>query len=80
MDPKTHKIPKIFRKLIDFLTDDSDRTHIGGDYEEIYNSIYVHNGKIRAYFWAIKQIVNLIFIYLSDSFIWGTAMFKNYIR
>ena len=80
MDPKTHKIPKIFRKLVAFLTDDSDRAHISGDYEEIYNSIYIHNGKIPAYFWVIKQIINLVLINLSDSFIWGAAMFKNYMK
>ncbi|MFC1725616.1 ABC transporter permease [candidate division KSB1 bacterium] len=80
MDSKTHKIPRIFRLLIDFFTDDSDKAHISGDYEEIYNSVYVQNGKIRAYFWAIKQIINLALIYISDSLIWGVNMWKNYLK
>ena len=80
MAPKDHKIPKIFKNLIDFFTDYSDKTHISGDYEEIYNSIYLHYGVIRAYLWAVKQIVNLASINLTDSLIWGVNMWKNYLK
>ncbi|MFC1726439.1 hypothetical protein ACFL4T_12495, partial [candidate division KSB1 bacterium] len=71
MKNKNRNIPKVFSLLLSFVTFESDISHLRGDYEEIYLSIYEKEGRTRAVLWVLKQIFKSVIVYLSESIIWS---------
>lgn len=51
-----------------------------GDYEELYKKIAEEKGRIRANLWFWRQIFRSIPLFINESIIWSTAMFKNYFK
>ena len=80
MQKNSHKIPKIFGWLLNLVTEESDKSHLNGDYEEIYVLLQKNEGKITAYLWIFRQIFKSSILYFSNSIIWSIIMFKNYLK
>ncbi|MFC1729549.1 ABC transporter permease [candidate division KSB1 bacterium] len=73
-------MPKIAGMLFYFLLPSGDYHYLIGDYEEIYNRIYLVRGPRSAYFWIWMQIFKSLPLYVCHSFYWSTVMLKNYFK
>lgn len=78
--PKIHRIPQLFRHLIQLMTNDSDWSHLEGDYEEIYVKLYNTQGKAAAFLWVLRQLLNALALNFTNTIIWGQVMLRNYLK
>ncbi|MGD9347969.1 MAG: ABC transporter permease [Candidatus Aminicenantes bacterium] len=74
------KIPPLLKYALRILSDSSDRDHLQGDYEEIYNTICTDQTRSAAVFWVLRQIANASVIEIERTFTWRFVMLKNYIK
>jgi len=74
------KIPRPLEYLIQVLTDDLDWRHLQGDYQEIYSDVYRSRGRITAFFWVLRQILNTFIVEFESTVVWRLAMLKNYVK
>ena len=80
MNKQNRNIPKFLSWFLDFFTEESDKSHLNGDYKEIFGMVYKNDGKIRALLWVFRQIFKSAILYISNSIVWSVNMFKNYFK
>ena len=57
-----------------------DRIHQLGDFEEVFHTIFVSEGRFAAWRWYWQQVVRSVPELAMNSFYWSAAMLKNYIK
>lgn len=62
------------------MANESDHFGVLGDFEEIYNEIYVKEGLFQAKKWYWKQVIFSIPQFIKNKIYWGVTMFKNYMK
>lgn len=80
MGEKFHRPPRPLRWILNRFLPESDNAFIGGDFDEIYNSILERKGRVAACRWYWNQILYWIPLILCHSFRWSFTMFRNYIK
>ena len=80
MSERFHHPPKIPRWIVHRILPQTDKLFLGGDFDEIYNSIYSDKGQVRANFWYWHQLVQSLPRIAFNSFYWSFAMLKNYLK
>lgn len=78
---KTEKYPpKILTKILKILL--SREVEFGAiyDYEEQYCFYYEDEGKFKATFWYLFQIILAIPKFINNTFYWGFVMLKNHLK
>ncbi len=80
MGEKFHRPPKLPRWILYRFLPESDDVFIGGDFDEIYNSILERRGRGAAgrCYWV--QLIHWIPLILYHSIRWSLTMFKNYLK
>lgn len=74
------KLPKLFMGVFRLFIG-SEKSHLlNGDFEEVFNDIYVEKGKFRAYLWFFSHFLITLPPVIIRSVKWRTAMFKNYVK
>jgi putative ABC transport system permease protein len=72
--------PKIPRWILGGILPRTDRIFLSGDFDEIYNSIYSEQGRMKSDIWYWLQIVQSLPKVLLNSIYWSMVMFKNYLK
>ena len=76
-----YKKPPGFLLSIFRLFVGSEKSHLlNGDFEEIYNDIYLKKGRIRAHLWFYSHFLLTLPPVMIRSIKWRIAMFKNYLK
>ena len=75
-----HLPPKIPRWIVRRILPRKEWTFLGGDFDEIYNSIYEDKGHMKANIWYWLQVVQSLPKVLSNSIYWSFVMLKNYLK
>jgi len=80
MKKKHKKPPGIGRWLLGWIMPEYVGSSAFGDYEEIYNNILQEKGFVKANLWFWLQIIKSFPIFIANTVIWRTTMFRNYIK
>lgn len=80
MGKKFHSPPRLPRWILYRFLPESENAFIGGDFDEIYNSIMERQGKKKACRWYWIQLMYWIPLILFHSIRWSLTMFKNYLK
>ncbi len=72
--------PKIFAYFLSQVVHPLDRESLSGDFEEMYSRVSTDKGRISGLFWYICHIIKLTPSFVTDSFYWSLAMFRNYMK
>ncbi|MFC1492927.1 ABC transporter permease, partial [candidate division KSB1 bacterium] len=77
---KNNKIkpPRLAEFLLKFFAPDNYRNVSPGDFEEVYNQIFLNKGRMRARVWYWFQILRSVVPFLKESFYRSINMFRNY--
>jgi ABC-type antimicrobial peptide transport system permease subunit len=73
------KPPRWGETLLKIFCPQEEHREILGDFEELYNLKVAKKGKLRACFWYLLQIFQLIRSGSELSFYWNFAIFRNYL-
>ena len=80
MSERFHHPPKIPRWAVRRILPQTDKLFLGGDFDEIYNSIYSDKGQVRANFWYWHQLIQSLPRIAFNSLYWSFVMLKNYLK
>jgi len=69
-----HKPPSLLEKILSSILAASDKEALCGDFEEIHNDIVSQEGKARARFWYLKQILSCLPRYIIHLLLWKTVI------
>ena len=72
--------PKIFEHFLKKVTPLSERESLAGDFLEEYNFIIESSGKAAALLWYFRQLARLSINGMSETFLSGVFLSKNYIK
>jgi putative ABC transport system permease protein len=72
--------PRLPRWILYHFFPESENIYLGGDFDEIYNSILDRQGRGAACRWYWIQLVHWIPLILFHSIRWSLTMFKNYLK
>jgi putative ABC transport system permease protein len=75
-----HRPPRLPRWILYRFLPESENPFIGGDFDEIYNSILERQGRAAACRWYWIQLLYWIPLILCHSIRWSLIMFKNYLK
>ncbi|MFC1563376.1 ABC transporter permease [candidate division KSB1 bacterium] len=79
-DPKILKSPRFGQYLLKKSLSHGYGRNIIGDFEEEYKRIYVRDGRFVSTIWYWSNILKSLPAFIVNSFFWGSAMFKNYLK
>ena len=79
---KTGKIktPRIALRLLGLFCRKTYLDQVSGDCEEMHEYIYQNRGKRKASLWIWKQVFTSMPLFMTNSFVWGLIMLKNYFK
>jgi putative ABC transport system permease protein len=77
---KFHRPPRLPRWILHRFLPESENVFIGGDFDEIYNSVRERQGNVAACRWYWAQLLYWIPLILCHSIRWRLTMFKNYLK
>jgi putative ABC transport system permease protein len=77
---KFRRPPRLPRWILNRFLPESENIFIGGDFDEIYNSILERQGRAAACRWYLIQLLYWIPLILWHSVRWSFTMFKNYLK
>jgi len=77
---KFQRPPRLPRWILYRFLPESENTYLGGDFDEIYNSILVRQGRGAACRWYWIQLLYWIPLIVFHSVRWSLTMFKNYLK
>jgi putative ABC transport system permease protein len=80
MSERFHHPPKIPRWIVRHILPQTDKLFLGGDFDEIYNSIHRDKGQVMADFWYWHQLIQSLPRIAFNSFYWSFVMLKNYLK
>lgn len=80
MNKKFKKPPKIACWLFERLLPKTDKSFLNGDFDEIYNDLYIERGRFIAWVWYWWQVIYTAPEIILNSLRWSLAMFKNYFK
>jgi putative ABC transport system permease protein len=80
MKPQFHSPPKIAGWVMRRLLPRDERAYLGGDFEEIYNSICSEKGRLAADRWYWFQLIQSIPEIFINSIYWSLVMLRNYLK
>ncbi len=69
--------PRLLLRLLDLVTNESNRRAVAGDFAEIYDSLKNRYGKDKARRWLWMEIVRSFPDLIKNTIYWRMAMFKN---
>ncbi|MFC1492625.1 ABC transporter permease [candidate division KSB1 bacterium] len=80
MKKLNYKAPDSGLKILGLFLPAPEAESIAGDYNELYEDLRQHKGKIYCLLWYWFQIFRSIFSYLTISFNWSKIMYRNYLK
>lgn len=80
MKKSKNKIPWFVKIIIQLLSNQEDHEQYIGDIEELYFRKKTNKGKLPANIYIVRQILRSAPYFICTSFIWGSTMFKNYLK
>ena len=80
MPDKYHKPPIIVAWILKHILPHTDMVSLGGDFDEIYNTIYEQEGWIAARLWYWAQLIITMPTIVNHLIYWRIAMFANYVK
>ncbi len=72
--------PRLAEWLFRIFLRKDDRFHRLGDFEEVFHTVFVSEGRFRAWRWYWQQIVRSVPELAMNSFYWSAAMLNNYTK
>ncbi len=75
-----HPPPKIARWIIHRFLPKKELVYLGGDFDEIYNSIRTEKGRSAAGRWYWFQLIQSLPEIFLNSIFWSLVMFQNYLK
>lgn len=75
-----HPPPKIARWIIHHILPKKEYVYLGGDFDEIYNSIRTEKGRAAADRWYWFQLIQSLPEIFLNSIYWSFVMFQNYLK
>ena len=72
--------PPLARWLLKRLLRYEYRSAVVGDFEEIYREIFEEHDRRHALLWYWRQVIKSTPSFITNSFLWSVAMFKNYFK
>ena len=79
MDTKREKSGWLIPMLVKLLSHQEDHEQYVGDIEELYHIHKERKGNFKTNLYLTKQILRSFPYFITTSFLWGAAMFKNYL-
>lgn len=79
MNKSTKNPPGLLFWMIEQLIPEQLTETGSGDYAELYQIIYAERGKWRAKVWLLLQVFRAVPYYISESILWSTILFRNYV-
>jgi len=80
MNQKKQKPPFFANLLFRLFSPRVDKFFLSGDFKEIYFYTLETEGRFAAWRWYWGQIIKSVPYFISNTFIWSIAMFKNYLK
>ena len=80
MIQRFHPPPKMARWLMFRFLPRTEHDYLGGDFDEIYNSILEEMGRAAANRWYWFQLIQSLPDIFLNSIYWSLVMFKNYLK
>ncbi len=75
-----HRPPLIPRWILGRFLPDDERPYLGGDFDEIYNSVHAERGCLAADAWYWWQFLISLPRILTQPILWSFIMFQNYLK
>ncbi|MFC1564395.1 ABC transporter permease [candidate division KSB1 bacterium] len=80
MNREKTEAPRSGLKILGLFLPRPEAESIAGDYEELFEDLIQHKGRIYCLIWYWIQIAKSIFSYFTLSFHWSKVMYRNYIK
>jgi len=80
MNTSKKKPPGLFKWMLRRISASEAKLSITGDIEEEFYQIAAETGKLKAWFWYLRQLLILFPAFIFDSIQWSSMMFKNYLK
>ncbi|MFC1513815.1 ABC transporter permease, partial [candidate division KSB1 bacterium] len=80
MSERYIKPPLIGSWILKLFIEDKKASMLEGDFGEIYNEMYIQNGKFPALKWYWKHLILSLPSIILRSVLWRFIMFKNYMK
>ena len=80
MSEKFHRPPVIVRWMLKKFLPETDTKYLCGDFDEIYNAIFLEDGWLAARLWYWSQLIITIPSIVIHLIYWRIAMFANYVK
>jgi len=80
MSEKRKKSPQVANWLIRKLLSEEEYLEKSGDMDEVYYGIMKYTGFVSARLWYWSQVILALPVFISNTFYWSSAMFKNYLK
>ena len=74
------KPPEIAKRLLSRLVRKQQYHAIIGDFEEVYQEVFRSNGRFIAHIWYWIHLIKSFPGFLTDTFVWGGVLVKNYFK
>ncbi len=72
--------PRMFKKILRYLSNSREQASLVGDTEEEYNEIASVRGSRRADNWYRMQVLKSTPVFFQSTIYWSIVMFKNYLK
>jgi len=72
--------PKIPQWLMHRFLPQTEQVYLGGDFDEIYNSMFEEKGRASANRWYWFQLIQSLPEIMLNSIYWSLVMFQNYLK
>ena len=80
MTESFHKPPGFLKRLYTKMLPGKEKYYLNGDFDELYNDIYIRKGRGAASLWYLMQIVQSLLPIIFNSIYWNFSMFKNHVK
>jgi putative ABC transport system permease protein len=80
MKQRFYSPPKIAHWLIHRFLPKTEHAYLGGDFDEIYNSVFEEMGRAAANRWYRLQLIQSLPQIFLNSMYWSLVMFNNYLK